>query len=92
MRTDVLIDWPTAGDCVGPGGRQKIVIECKLLRGSLTATLAEGLPQTLAYMDRAGADEGHLVIFDRTEGLSWSDRLFRREELQGDERITVWGM
>ncbi len=92
MRTDLLIDWPTAGDCAGPGGCQKIVIECKRLRGSLAATLAEGLPQTLAYMDRAGAKEGHLVIFDRTEGLSWSDRVFSREETQGGERITVWGM
>ncbi len=88
-RTDLLVIWRTTGK---PHGHQKVVIECKLLRGTLEATLAKGLAQTLAYMQRAGADEGHLVIFDRSEGASWDDRIFRRNEKAGGKRITVWGM
>ena len=66
MRTDLLIVWPSGGP-----DSQKIVIECKLLRGSLARTLAQGLEQTRAYLDRCGAGEGHLVIFDRTTGKPW---------------------
>ncbi len=92
MRTDLLVIWPATGEGVGPSGRQRVVIECKLLHGSLAATLGKGLRQTRAYMDRAGADEGHLVIFDRTEGRTWDERIFCREEEEGGKRITVWGM
>ncbi len=92
MRTDLLLVWPATGQGAGPRGRQKVVIECKLLHGSLAATLGEGLRQTRAYIDRAGTDEGHLVIFDRTEGATWDDRIFRRKEREGGQLITVWGM
>ena len=79
MRTDLLLVWPVKGEGGGPLGLQKAVIECKLLRGSREATLTKGLAQTGEYMDRAGTDEGHLVIFDRTEGLSWDERIYRHE-------------
>jgi len=36
--------------------------------------------------------QGHLVVFDRTEGKPWSERLFRRDEQQHGVPITVWGM
>ena len=51
-----------------------------------------GLSQTRAYMDRAGADEGHLVIFDRTAARTWEERIFRRVEDEDGKQITVWGM
>ena len=92
MRTDLLVVWPVAGEGVGPHVRQKVVIECKLLHGGLDATLAQGLRQTLNYMERAGSDEGHLVIFDRTGGATWDERIYCREERAGGQRITVWGM
>ncbi|MEW6363032.1 MAG: ATP-binding protein, partial [Acidobacteriota bacterium] len=64
-RTDLMLIWPHAG------GRQKVAIELKLVRKSVERTIAEGLAQTSAYMDRCGAeDEGHLVIFDRRRGRS----------------------
>ena len=71
---------------------QKAVIECKVLHGSLSRSTAEGLAQTRAYMDRCGAEEGHLVVFDRTEGRSWDEKVFRREETGGGQPMTVWGM
>lgn len=43
-------------------------------------------------MQRAGTDEGHLVIFDRSEGASWDDKTFQRNEKVGGKLITVWGM
>ena len=85
-RTDLLIVW-------GAGqGRQKVVIECKLRRNGLERTVQEGLGQTRAYMERCGTNEGHLVIFDRSEKRTWDEKVFKREESAGDRRITVWGM
>ncbi len=69
-----------------------MVIELKLRYGPLEQTLGEGLAQTWAYMDRCGTTEGHLVIFDRTKGKSWAEKIFRREEIYQGQTITVWGM
>ena len=88
-RTDLLIVWPVGEDT---GRTQKVVIECKVLHRGLEQTLRDGLEQTRAYMDRCAATEGHLVLFDRTEGKSWDDKMYRREETEGGARITVWGM
>jgi len=68
------------------------VIELKLLRGSLEATLQEGLAQTWEYADRCGAEEAHLVIFDRRPGKSWEERIWQRAERYQDLSIAVWGM
>lgn len=92
MRTDLLVVWPLGGHLSEGRGLQKVVIECKILRGSLKETVTKGLSQTRAYMDRAGSDEGHLVISDQTGGRTWDDRLFSRYEQEGGKRVTVWGL
>ena len=101
MRTDLLLLWPLRGAHVhapapAPAGEgratQKVVIECKVLHRGLDRTLREGLAQTRAYMDRSGAAEGHLVVFDRTEGRTWDEKIFRRNEAEGGVPVTVWGM
>ncbi len=84
-RTDLLIVW----DC--PGGVQRAVIELKLLRGALEPTLADGLAQTWAYADACAAEEAHLVIFDRTPGKPWTEKIWRRAEDYEGMAITVWG-
>ena len=43
-------------------------------------------------MDRCGAEARSLVIFDRGEGKSWEEKLFRRVESAGGADIHVWGM
>jgi hypothetical protein len=86
MRTDLLVLWPY------PGGVQKVVIELKLLHKSLEQTITTGLEQTWAYMDRCAASEGHLVIFDRTPGKPWEDKMFHRHEHVREHSIHVWGM
>ena len=91
-RTDLLIVWPRGG-AGGPGAvEDRVVVECRVLHGSLERTLAKGLEQTAAYMDRGAVREGHLVVFDRSEGRSWEEKVFRRTEAVGDRVITAWGM
>ncbi len=85
-RTDLLVIWPY------PGGEQRTVIELKLLHKTLAETIAQGLEQTWAYMDRTGTGVGHLVIFDRSEERSWEEKLFSREETHRGKTIKVWGM
>ena len=85
-RTDLLIVWPQ-------GGRERrFVVECKVRRGELERTLAEGVRQTRAYADRCGAEAGHLIVFDRTPDRSWADKIFRREPSGDGVPVTVWGM
>ena len=87
-RTDLLIVWPQ-------GGRERRwVVECKVRHGDLERTIAEGLEQTRAYMDRCRAEAGHLIVFDRSTKRSWEEKTFRREapSTAGATRVTVWGM
>ena len=86
-RTDLLIVWPQ-------GGRERrFVVECKVLRGELEWTVTVGLAQTRRYLDRCGAESGHLVVFDRAPQRSWNEKIFRREPPPGtDPPVTVWGM
>jgi hypothetical protein len=86
LRTDLLVLWPY------PEGEQRIVIELKILHKTLEQTLQTGLEQTWQYMDRCGAGEGHLIIFDRNPDRSWDDKLFQRSELVRGKTIGVWGM
>ena len=70
----------------------RIVIECKVLHGSLERTIADGLEQTAAYMDRCAAREGHLVIVDRSAGKEWNEKVFHRRTVSRGVTIDVWGM
>jgi hypothetical protein len=78
---------------------QRAVIELKILHKSLEQTIAEGLAQTWAYADKCGADEAHLVIFDRDARKPWEAKIFQRAEVYRGTAgrpvefpITVWGM
>jgi hypothetical protein len=86
MRTDLFIRWP-----YGEGQVQKAVMELKLLHKGLQRTIDLGLQQTHAYRDRCGADEAHLLVFDRGE-RAWSEKVFRRSERYQGVPIEVWGM
>ncbi len=92
-RTDLLIEWGRSGPG-GPVHPRKYVIECKVRRENVgwESLLSKGRQQTAEYMDRCGAEAGHLVIFDLRAGRSWDERLFRREPQAGELPITVWGL
>ena len=87
-RTDLLVTWPQAGRA------RRFVIECKVLdaRKGLDTTIRDGLRQTAGYADRCAAEAGHLVIFDRREGRSWDEKVFRRFHAEAGPGIHVWGM
>ena len=103
--TDLLVLWPHRSGLPSDLWR-RFVVECKVLRDSdrrgLSTTIEHGVEQTLGYMDRCGAVEGHLVLFDRrgeTPGTAatgqakrWEEKLFRREEAAGGRKVVVWGM
>ena len=85
-RTDLLIVWPQ-------GGRERrFVVECKVLRKGLERTIDEGIEQTRRYVDRCGAEAGHLIVFDRTPDRTWADKIFRRAPAGAGAPVTVWGM
>ena len=95
-RTDLLVLWPqAAGD---PSDLwQRIVIECKVLRDwdkrSLEGTTQRGVEQTLDYMAKCRADQGHLVLFDRREGAGERERQGKAEageHQQIGRGVTVW--
>ena len=97
MRTDLFVIWPVGAQRAedkkeSAKGVQKFVIELKVLHKSLERTIAEGLEQTAAYMDRCGTDKGHLVVFDRGKEKAWEEKIFHREEKFHDKTIQVWGM
>ena len=92
-RTDLLIEWRQ----VKPDGQvciRKYVIECKVrtAKTGLDRLIREGLEQTATYMDRVGAESGHLVIFDLRPGVPWEERLYRKDPEPDGRPITVWGI
>ena len=93
-RTDLLILWPRGGERAAPGSAvDRYVVECKVLHAGLERTIGEGLAQTASYMDRCKSPAGHLIVFDRSEGKSWDEKIFQHEERLRDGRtIVVWGM
>jgi len=74
-RADICIEWEG----------QKYPIEIKILRNS--NSIADGLAQTLEYINMCGAGEGWLVVFDRTAGKSWEEKLY----VKVCEKVTIFG-
>ncbi len=85
-RVDLLIVWPQ-------GSRiRRFVVECKVRGNGLERTIRRGVEQTRGYMDRCGAEAGHLVVFDRSTDRTWAEKIFRREPAAAGRPVTVWGM
>ena len=93
-RTDLLVLWPRE-----PGQPsdlwERFVIECKVLRDSdrksLASTVEKGMEQTLGYMQRCRADEGHLVVMDRREEQRRNGAdVDENNDKRDDRGIAVW--
>ena len=92
-RSDLVVAWPRPGR--PPADRPlKHVVECKVVgeRKGLESTISKGLGQTAWYMDRCGAESGHLVVFDLRPHKTWEERVFRRDPEPGAPPVTVWGV
>jgi len=75
-RTDILIEWPISDDGFF-GDMQRVVIETKILYSNLDKTINEGLIQTKEYMDSVNANDGVLIIFDRSN-KTWKDKIYQK--------------
>lgn len=82
---DLLVTWASE---TGP---QKIVITLAIAHGEPETWLMTRLNQTLAYLIHCRAEEGHLVIFDRTPDKSWQEKQFRRQATANGRTLTLWG-
>ena len=92
-RTDLLIRKPLTDGYGGP--IQRIVLELKIRRqkDALDTIIERGIEQTFEYMDMVGSvDEGHLVIFDRSQSLTWDERIWHKQCEYKGRSIMVWGM
>ncbi len=84
LSTDLLVEWPWRR------GVQKFVVECKFLKGSRDSAVRKGVEQTVRHMDRCGATQGHLLLFDHSDRPR-EERQFRRSERFLGKLISVWG-
>jgi hypothetical protein len=91
-RTDLFLEWPIDEALGYFGPVQRVVIELKLVRKAPESTLAEGLVQTADYARTVGADEAHLILFDRRPGQDWESRIWHKTENMQGRDIAVWGM
>jgi hypothetical protein len=67
--------------------------DCPLFSyGSLQATIKQGLEQTYTYMDKCGAKEGYLLIFNPSTKKPWREKLFKKTGTFKDVKINIYGM
>jgi len=89
-RTDLTIEWPLDEEQGLFGPMQRIVIELKIQRGDLDKLLQEGKQQTLDYADGCGAEESHLIVFNRDSEISWQEKIwYQPPEAEGEPHL--WG-
>lgn len=86
LRTDLMLIWSHKT------GVQEVVIELKLRYGDLESTIEKGLKQTREYMDKCGTEEGYLLIFDRSQGVSWDEKIFKQKRNFKGLPIIIYGM
>jgi hypothetical protein len=91
-RMDLYLEWPLDDVLLFRGPLQRVVFELKLLRNSMKITLADGLAQTARYAATCGADEAHLLIFDRSTQKPWSKKIWKKSEKVDGRVVLVWGM
>ena len=92
LRMDLYLEWPLDDVLAFRGPLQRVVFELKILRNSMKTTLADGLAQTSRYASICGADEAHLLVFDRSTKKPWSKKIWRKKEVVDGKAVLVWGM
>ena len=99
-RVDLLVLWPVSPlegeqnttNTLSPfSAVQKIVLELKIQYASLEKTISEGIEQMKPYMDISGAEDGHLIIFNRNPDVAWEKKLFCKKSEQHPD-VLIWGM
>ena len=92
-RTDLLVRKPLTDGYGGPVQRIVLELKVKKEKDGLDTLIEKGLEQTWEYIDSVGSiDEGHLIIFDRSDAKSWEERLWHKQREYNGHTIIVWGM
>jgi hypothetical protein len=78
-RADICIEWEN----------QKYPIELKILRDEKIKP--NDLAQVSSYIDKCGAKEGWLVVFDKDANKSWDEKLYVKEIDEAEKKIFVFG-
>ena len=71
-------------------GTQKYPVELKIRRGD--KTVAEGIEQTLSYMDTFGCKEGWLAVFDQRKRTAWGKKLYTKKATVNGKTVTIVGL
>jgi hypothetical protein len=87
----IYLEWPLDPVLVFRGSMQRIVLELNIQCKGLEATIASGVEQTASYAATCGADEVHLLIFDRDGEKKWDDRIWERGK-QWMEELFICGV
>src|SRR6056297_699401 len=104
-RTDLYIRWPIIPERFKDTNTnhpfpmtydhediQRMVIELKLKHNnSLETVIDEGLKQTANYVDKTGAEEAYLIVFDQ-DNKHWEERIFIETRSYNNIEITIFGM
>ena len=69
---------------------EKYPIELKIRRGE--KSVAEGITQTIGYMDTFGCSVGWLAVFDRRPEIDWNDKIFVQKETIDGKTVTIIGL
>lgn len=90
--TDLLLEWPLDKEKGFHGEVQRVVLELKILRGSLEKVINAGVLQVADYAKRCGSDEAHLLVFNRDPEINWVDKIWEKDGYHvSDLAISVWG-
>ncbi|MCP4694609.1 MAG: ATP-binding protein [Desulfobacterales bacterium] len=71
-------------------GPDRFIIELKLRRDRYS--VEDGLEQIERYMARMDMPRGYLIMFETNPGISWEDRIYRKEMEQNRKTIILIGM
>ena len=90
-RADLFIAWPVDPEQGMYGPLQRVVIELKIQRGGVETLIKNSLEQVVDYQQQVGAEEAHLVIFNRKKGVSWKKKIWQKNATHQGQTIAVWG-
>jgi hypothetical protein len=90
-RTDLLIEWPLDPAQGMHGPLQRIVIELKILRGPLQTTIDQAVPQAISYTQAVGANQTHLIIFNRDPHTPWTNKIWHHTQTHNKVTVEIWG-
>ena len=90
--TDLLIEWPIDSEAGFHGDVQRVVIELKILYANLDKTIVDGVEQVSQYAVQCGAEEAHLLIFNRDLKKPWDEKIWLRDCVStAGFKVTAWG-